>query len=132
MPSNFVETLLAHGVAGARQLRERRTSPAAEAAARAGTRVDFGGSTYVPDDTTRRQDRRPTVRRNLRALALAAVGGLLMLAPVSTAFATSPLLRVEVPAHEQQFHEWAERFREAKATQSIDIDSRYDGKQIPI
>jgi len=50
MPSYLVETYLARGAAGERQARERRASSAAEALAREGTRVRYGGSIHVPED----------------------------------------------------------------------------------
>ena len=50
MPSYLVETFLARGAAGERQARERRARSAAEAMTREGTRVDFEGSTHVPED----------------------------------------------------------------------------------
>jgi hypothetical protein len=77
----------------------------------------------------RKQDRRPTVRRNLRALALAAVGGLL-LAPASTAFATSDVFMPKYPGPEQTAPPKAPHLID-RDTQTIDIGSRYDGKTIP-
>ena len=50
MPSYLIETFLARGAAGERQLREGRARSAAEALTRQGTRVRFGGSIHVPDD----------------------------------------------------------------------------------
>jgi hypothetical protein len=50
MPSYLVETFLARGAAGERQARERRSSSAAEALTREGTRVRFRGSIHVPED----------------------------------------------------------------------------------
>jgi len=50
VPSYLVETFLARGAAGERQARERRARSAAEAMTREGTRVDFQGSTHVPED----------------------------------------------------------------------------------
>jgi hypothetical protein len=50
MPSYLVETFLARGAAGERLARERRSSSAAEALTRAGTRVRFRGSIHVPED----------------------------------------------------------------------------------
>ena len=50
MPSYLVETFLPRGAAGERQRREERSSSAAEALTREGTRVQFGGSIHVPDD----------------------------------------------------------------------------------
>jgi hypothetical protein len=91
------------------------------------------------------------VRRNLRALALAAVGGLLLLAPVSTAFATSDVYVTKIPYGGSQATPWSVVFRETmlsrmtdrldageeppvpgfdRETQTLD-GSRYDGKTIP-
>ena len=50
MPSYLVETFLPRGAAGERQARERRSSSAAEALTREGTRVLFDGSIHVPED----------------------------------------------------------------------------------
>ena len=50
MPSYLVETFLARGAAGERQVRERRARSAAEAMTRAGTRVGFEGSIHLPED----------------------------------------------------------------------------------
>jgi len=50
MPSYLVETFLARGAADERARRDRAASDAAEAQTRAGTRVRFGGSIYVPED----------------------------------------------------------------------------------
>jgi hypothetical protein len=50
MPSYLVETFLARGAAGERQVREARARSAAEALTRAGTRVRFRGSIHVPED----------------------------------------------------------------------------------
>ena len=50
MPSFLVETFLARGAEGDRELRDRRAGEAAEALTREGTRVRFSGSIHVPDD----------------------------------------------------------------------------------
>ena len=50
MPSYLVETFLARGAAGERQLRDGRAGTAAETLTREGTRVRFGGSIHVPED----------------------------------------------------------------------------------
>ena len=50
MPSYLVETFLARGAAGEREVRERRARSAAEAMTREGTRVGFEGSIHVPED----------------------------------------------------------------------------------
>ena len=50
MSTYLVETFLARGAAGERQVRERRASSAAEALTRAGTRVRYAGSIHVPED----------------------------------------------------------------------------------
>ncbi len=50
MPSYLVETMLTHGAAGERQVRERRARSAAEQMTREGTRVEFDGSIHVPED----------------------------------------------------------------------------------
>ena len=50
MPSYLIETFLARGAAGERQAREQRSSSAAEALTREGTRVRFRGSIHVPED----------------------------------------------------------------------------------
>ena len=50
MPSYLVETFLARGAAGERQVRERRAHSAAEAMTLEGTRVGFEGSIHVPED----------------------------------------------------------------------------------
>lgn len=100
------------------------------------------------------------MRRRIRALALATVGGLLLLAPV-TASATSPSqFNAILQPYEADLtvNSWSVRYREAKASQMTDIDalldarwfspapgaaeapvtraidngSRYDGKQLPI
>lgn len=88
------------------------------------------------------------MRRNLRALALTAVGGLLMLAPVSTALATSDVYVPILPPGGSQTTPWSQLPRDRgvdkmtkvdgldvqgsidNGTQTID-DGRYDGKTIP-
>ena len=88
------------------------------------------------------------MRRNLRAFALAAVGGLLMLAPASTAFATSDVHILTIPGGAQTTS-WSQLARDRgvdkmtkvfgldvqgpidNTPQKIDIGSRYDGKSIP-
>ena len=50
MPSYLVETFLARGAAGEREVRERRARSAAEAMTREGTRVGFERSIHVPED----------------------------------------------------------------------------------
>jgi hypothetical protein len=50
VPSYLVETFLARGAAGERQVREQRARSAAEAMTREGTRVGFEGSIHVPED----------------------------------------------------------------------------------
>jgi len=96
------------------------------------------------------------MRRRFRTIALAAVGGLLMLAPASTAFATSDLFMPINPPTVTQATPWSEIFRNDmirrwtladgldttaadsdllvtldRTTQTIDSGSRYDGKNIP-
>jgi hypothetical protein len=50
VPSYLVETYLARGLAGERASRERRARSTAEGLAKAGTRVSFDHSIYVPED----------------------------------------------------------------------------------
>ena len=50
MPSYLVETFLPRGAAGERQARERSARSAADAMARAGTRIRFVGSIHIPED----------------------------------------------------------------------------------
>jgi hypothetical protein len=50
MPRYLVETFLARGAAGERQMREGSARAAAEAVSRDGTAVRFDGSIYVPED----------------------------------------------------------------------------------
>lgn len=50
MPTYLVETFLPRGAAGERPLRDREARAAADAMARAGTRVRFVGSIHVPED----------------------------------------------------------------------------------
>ena len=50
MPTYLVETFLACGAAGERQLREGRSRTAAEALTHAGWGVRFEGSIHVPQD----------------------------------------------------------------------------------
>lgn len=50
MPSYLVETFMARGAAGERQVRERRASEAAATLTREGTSVRFRGSIHVPED----------------------------------------------------------------------------------
>lgn len=91
------------------------------------------------------------MRRNLRAIALSAVGGLLMLAPASTAFATSDVYAPIYPLTGSQATPWSLVFRDTMVARrtlvdakddpfvqgSIDWDTqtveggRYDGKTIP-
>lgn len=50
MPSYLVETFMARGAAGERQVRDRRAAEAAAAMTLEGTRVRFRGSIHVPED----------------------------------------------------------------------------------
>lgn len=50
MPSYLVETFLPRGSASDRIAQETATSSAAEALARDGALIHFGGSIYVPED----------------------------------------------------------------------------------
>lgn len=50
MPRYLVETFLARGAAGERQVREGRARAAAETLSRDGTAVRFDGSIHVPED----------------------------------------------------------------------------------
>ncbi len=50
MPRYLVETFLARGAAGERQVREGRARAASEALSRNGTAVRFDGSIYVAED----------------------------------------------------------------------------------
>ena len=91
------------------------------------------------------------MNRRFRALAFAVAGGLLLVAPATTAFATS---RIPFEASNYRINLSADRFREAKASQMRLIDeladvrseafwpivnsaryagsTRYAGKQVPL
>ncbi|HEX9550425.1 MAG TPA: hypothetical protein VF971_04960 [Candidatus Limnocylindrales bacterium] len=90
------------------------------------------------------------MRRNLRALALTAVAGLLLLAPVSTAFAISPSQSLsELKPDGVQATPWSLVFRETMVRRMTDrlaylpagtpedtapgapFGSRYYGKPLP-
>jgi hypothetical protein len=50
VPSYLVETFLARGAAGERDMRDRRARSAAEAMTREGTPIVFEGSIHLPED----------------------------------------------------------------------------------
>jgi len=123
-------------------------SLAAEALTRQGRAFRLGGSIHVPDAQARR---RSDMNRRFRALAFAAAGGLLLVAPATTAFAMSPIRFVASP---YEINVWADSFHQAKADQMTLVDAledvrgpetlpafdtwpnvtltRYAGKQVPI
>ncbi|HSL98436.1 MAG TPA: hypothetical protein VK831_07680 [Candidatus Deferrimicrobiaceae bacterium] len=74
------------------------------------------------------------MRRNLRALALTAVGGLLMLAPVSTALATSDVHILAIPGGAQT-NSWSQVVRDRgvdKMTKVDGLDDFFEFEQGPI